>query len=311
MVTIILAGANREEQELTRLTGTAAMTLAAASIVNPSYVPNEWQTFLLTCLLMVIHACMASAPTRWIARINSAGSTFNIIALIVVLILIPAGTNREEQGLTRFNPSNEVWGTIYKGTDYPSGVAVLMSFISVIWTMSGYDSPFHLAEECSNANLASPRAIFLTSAIGGTFGWFLQLVVAYTVVDISACLDSALGQPFAAYLIQVLPQKAVLAVLSLTIIAGFAMGQGCQIAASRVTFAYARDDCFPLSNLWKHVNTYTKTPVNAVWLNCALGCCLLLLMFGGEIAIGAIFSIGACAAFVAFVSLFILAHSTS
>ena len=50
--------------------------------------------------------------------------------------------------------------------------------------MSGYDSPFHLAEECSNANIASPRAIFLTSAVGGTFGWFLQLVVAYTVVDI-------------------------------------------------------------------------------------------------------------------------------
>ena len=110
--------------------------------------------------------------------------------------------------------------------------------------MSGYDSPFHLAEECSNANLASPRAIFLTSAVGGTFGWFLQLVVAYTVVDIGACLDSDLGQPFAAYLVQVLPQKIVLAVLSLTIIAGFAMGQGCMIAASRVTFAYARGKCF-------------------------------------------------------------------
>lgn len=105
----------------------------------------------------------------------------------------------------------------------------------VIWTMSGYDSPFHLAEECSNANIASPRAIFLTSAVGGTLGWFLQLVVAYTVVDIRAALNSNLGQPFAAYLTQILPQKIVLAVLSLTIIAGFAMGQGCMIAASRVT----------------------------------------------------------------------------
>lgn len=101
--------------------------------------------------------------------------------------------------------------------------------------MSGYDSPFHLAEECSNANIASPRAIFLTSAVGGTLGWFLQLVVAYTVVDIRAALNSNLGQPFAAYLTQILPQKIVLAVLSLTIIAGFAMGQGCMIAASRVT----------------------------------------------------------------------------
>lgn len=113
-------------------------------------------------------------------------------------------------------------------------------------------------------------------------------------------MESDLGQPFAAYLIQVLPQKAVLAVLSLTIIAGFFMGQGCMIAASRVTFAYARDDCFPFSSVWKKVNPHTKTPVNAVWMNTTLGCLMLLLIFGGSLTIGALFSIGACAAFVAF-----------
>ncbi|EMC93424.1 hypothetical protein BAUCODRAFT_133352 [Baudoinia panamericana UAMH 10762] len=280
--------------------GTASMILAAASIQNPSYVPTDWHVFLLTIFLMLIHGCMASLPTRWIARVNSAGSTFNIIALVAVIIIIPAACNRTAQGLSKFTPSSEVWGTIYQGTDYPPGVSVLMSFIGVIWTMSGYDSPFHLAEECSNANIASPRAIFLTSAVGGVFGWFLQLVVAYTVVDIGAALTSDLGQPFAAYLIQVLPQKTVLAVLSLTIIAGFAMGQGCMIAASRVTFAYARDGCFPLSKYWKHVNTVTRTPVNAVWFNNLIGDLLLLLIFGGTLTIGAIFSIGACAAFVAF-----------
>lgn len=109
------------------------MILAAASVQNPSYIPTNYQTFLLTVLLMLIHSIMASAPTKWIARINSAGSTFNIIALVVVLILIPAATNREEQGLPRFTSSKEVWGTIYKGTDYPDGVSVLMSFVGVIW----------------------------------------------------------------------------------------------------------------------------------------------------------------------------------
>ncbi|KAL1305739.1 hypothetical protein AAFC00_007321 [Neodothiora populina] len=280
--------------------GTASMILAAGSISNPSYVPQNYHVYLLTVLIMLIHGCMASLPTRTLARINSAGSTFNMIALVVVIILIPAGTNRTDQDLPRFTSSSEVWGTIYPGTDYPSGVSVLMSFIGVIWTMSGYDSPFHLAEECSNANIAAPRAIFLTSAVGGLFGWFLQLVVAYTVVDITAALESDLGQPFAAYLTQVLPYRMVMAVLSLTIIAGFAMGQGCTLAASRVTFAYARDDCFPLSNIWKKVNPLTRTPVNAVWFNTTIGCLILLLIFGGSLAAGALFSIGAIAAFVAF-----------
>lgn len=53
-----------------------------------------------------------------------------MFALIVVIILIPSATNREEQGLPRFKASSEVWGTIYQGTDYSSGVAVLMSFVS-------------------------------------------------------------------------------------------------------------------------------------------------------------------------------------
>ena len=118
--------------------GTAAMTLAAASIAYPSYTPQNYQVYLLTVLLMVIHACMASLPTKTIARVNSFGSSFNIVALIVVLILIPAGTNREEKDLPRFTPSKEVWGDIYQGTDFPSGVSILMSFIGVIWTMSGY-----------------------------------------------------------------------------------------------------------------------------------------------------------------------------
>jgi amino acid transporter len=157
-----------------------------------------------------------------------------------------------------------------------------------------------LSEECSNANVAAPRAIVMTSAIGGIFGWFLQIVVAYTVIDIEAVLDSDLGQPWAAYLLAVVPRNTALAVLALTILCGFSMGQGCMVAASRVTFAYARDGCFPFSTWISHVNNRTKTPVNAVWFNCFVGIALTLLIFGGEYAIGAIFSVGALAAVVAF-----------
>ncbi|KAK7542424.1 amino acid permease-domain-containing protein [Phyllosticta citribraziliensis] len=280
--------------------GASAMMLAAASINNPDYTPTEYQTFLLTVLLMIIHSFMSSMPTRWLARLNSYGSIFNVLALFAVIILILAGTDRESRGLSRFGKSSQVWGEVYEGMDYPAGLRVLASFVAVIWTMSGYDSPFHLAEECSNANMASPRAIVMTSSVGGVFGWVLQLVVAYTVVDVSAVLDSDLGQPFAAYLIQCVPEKIAIAVLALTVIAGFAMGQGCMIAASRVTFAYARDGCLPGSTFWARVNKHTRTPVNAVWFNCVLGCLMLLLIFAGEVAIDAIFSIGGLAAFFAF-----------
>ena len=113
----------------------AAMILAGASITHPDYIPQNWQVFLLTALIMLIHGCISSMPTKWIANFNSWGSTFNIIALCIVIILIPASTNREAQNLPRFTPASQVWGNFYVGTDFPNGVALLMTFVAVIWTM--------------------------------------------------------------------------------------------------------------------------------------------------------------------------------
>lgn len=276
----------------------AAMILAAASIANPNYVPTEYQTFLLTVFIMLQHACISSMPTKWIATFNSYGSTLNMIGLLVVIIMIPTSVTGSAD-TPKFLPSSQVW-SIQNGTEWPDGIAVLMSFIAIIWTMSGYDAPFHLSEECSNASVASPRAIVMTAGVGGLAGWALQLVVAYTVIDIPSVIGSDLGQPWASYLIQVMPQKIALAILGLTIVCAYSMGQGCMVAASRVTFAYARDGCFPASFWIKRVNKYTYTPVNAVWFNTSVGICLLLLIFGGTVAIGAIFSVGAIAAYIAF-----------
>ena len=113
----------------------SAMVLAGASITHPDYVPKNYQVFLLTTLIMLIHGCISSMPTKWIANFNSVGSTFNIFALFVVLILIPTSANRESQGLPRFTDSRTVWGSFYAGTNFPNGVALLMTFVAVIWTM--------------------------------------------------------------------------------------------------------------------------------------------------------------------------------
>jgi amino acid transporter len=272
------------------------MILAARSITDSDYVSTNYELFLLTTFLMIIQSCISSMPTKWIAVFNALGSSFNMVAIIIVIILIPTASIMDP----KFRPTYEVWSNIDNGTDFSNGIAILVSFISVMWAMSGFDAPFHLSEECAIADVASPRAIVWTSAIGGIFGWILQVLVAYTVVDVGAVLNSDLGQPWATYLLQVLPMKTALATLGLTIIAGFSMGQGCMVAASRVTYAYARDGCFPMSKYWRKVNTYTKTPVNAVWFNCVVGVLLCCLIFAGDVAILAVFSVGAIACFVAF-----------
>lgn len=109
------------------------MILAAASITYPSYVPTNWQTFLLTALIMIIHAMVGSMPTKWIANFNSVGTVINIICLVITIIIIPAACISDP----KFRSNGFAWG-IQNFTEFPDGIAVMMSFLAIIWTMSGY-----------------------------------------------------------------------------------------------------------------------------------------------------------------------------
>lgn len=81
------------------------------------------------------------------------------------------------------------------------------------------------------------------------------------------------------------------------------MGQGGMVAASRVTYAYARDGCFGpwLSPTLRAVHPQIQTPVHVIWFNALIATLLSLLILGGDVAVSAVFLIGALASFIAFV----------
>lgn len=281
----------------------ASLMFALASYKN-GFVASTGQVYALTAAIMVSHAIIASLPTKYLAWFNNMGTTVNMIFLVIVFVIIFACNDRlsmYDGEIPKFNSNSVAWG-LTNQTDFPTGVAMLTSFLGVIWAMSGYDSPFHLSEECSNASVAAPKAICLTATAGGTIGFFFVLAIAYTTVSLDdiAADPLELGQPFVTYLTQIMKPNFVTACTALTIISSWFMGCSCMLAASRVTFSYSRDGLFPLSNIWCQVNPVTKTPIYAVWINTLLGLLLLLLMFAGDTAIGAIFSVGGIASFISF-----------
>ncbi|ODV85146.1 hypothetical protein CANARDRAFT_28445 [[Candida] arabinofermentans NRRL YB-2248] len=279
--------------------GCASMILALKTLNDPTYTPTNGQTYLMTMCITFFGAIVASAPTKWIANINSASTVLNLIFLFISFVMILGGNTRVEQGLPKFNSNPFAW-ELENFTEWPDGLALLMSFMAVLWIMSGYDSPFHICEECSNAQTATPTAIVLTASTGGVLGFAFQLAMAYTIVSVDDAINDDLGQPYVAFLNQIMTKKRVQTLTSFAIILAFNMSFSCMIAASRVLFSYSRDGCFPFSKYWSYVNPITDTPVNAVWANWFIGQLLLLLMFGGETPIDAIFSVGAIGSFVSF-----------
>ena len=140
----------------------------------------------------------------------------------------------------------------------------------------------------------------MTGQLGLYMGFAIVLAIAYTVKDVTEVVSGDLGQPMGQLCLQVLGRKAGLAMFALNIIAQFTVAQGCTVASSRVVYAYSRDGALPGSRWLKKVNSRTQTPVNSVWFVLVLGALLALLMFASPVAIGAVFSIGAIAQYVAF-----------
>ncbi|SMR52937.1 unnamed protein product [Zymoseptoria tritici ST99CH_1E4] len=280
----------------------ASMILTCGSIAHPSYVPTNWHIYLLFLLLLTIEGLVAMQSTRFIGRFNIFGTVFNLLIVIIFVIWFPLGSIN----IPKTNSSHDVWTNFTNGTAWPTPWATIMGFLTAAYTLAGFDAPVHLAEECSNSAIASPRAIVMAAQSGLYLGWAIILVIAYTVKDIPDVVSGQYGQPFASLCLQVLGSKASLALICLSIIAQFSVATGCAITATRVLFAFSRDGALPGSSWWAKIDCRTKTPVNATWLVVALAAVLGLLMFAGPITIGAVFTMGAIAQYTSFTAPIIL-----
>jgi amino acid transporter len=150
------------------------MILTARRLVDPDFTVHYWQIYLLFLLLTISQSVLVALTTKILGRINIVGAVVNLIALVLFVFWMPLGSiNTPKTNSTSF-----AWSEIANGTEWPNGFAVLMSSVAVIYTMAGYDAPFHLSEECSNANIAVPRAICLTGLLGLVLGFPIILVIA-------------------------------------------------------------------------------------------------------------------------------------
>ncbi|KAI0351389.1 amino acid transporter [Trametes cingulata] len=256
------------------------ITTAIAVSTDGAVVLGAGPTYGILLAILVVHGVICSAATKILARLNlfygiltgmrpnHPGAT---IAAVVAL-LVCSGENKvsTRTAFTSFE-NNTGWGN--------DGWAFLLAFAAPMWSLTGYDSAAHISEEVSGAARAAPIAILTSVAAVGGMGWILIITVSFTTLSVPALLETDLALPMGQLLLDVLGKRGMLAVWSFTIIAQFLCGAAQGVDASRVVFAFARDNALPGSRWWRRVNNYTRTPVNAVWLVIALSALCGLLGF--------------------------------
>ncbi|KAI0818650.1 amino acid/polyamine transporter I [Irpex lacteus] len=221
---------------------TTALSVGSNGSVNLGNGP----TFGILLAILFTHGIICSAGTAILARINifyvvvNLGAT--IAAIVSLLVCSPPDRVSTKDAFTKFE-NNTGWAN--------NGWAFLLAFTAPMWTLTGYDSAAHIAEETAGAARAAPIAILVSVAATASFGWLLEIAASFATTSL---------------FLNVLGQKGMLALWSFVIITQYVTGAAQVVDASRVVFAFARDNALPGSRWWKQMNRFTQTPVNAVWL---------------------------------------------
>jgi len=271
--------------------------MAAASIgSSESFVPSSAETFGVYVLIVLTHAVICCLATRILARLQTVYVVLNVLLCLAVIVALPAATPK-----AFMNDASFALGNFTNLNGWASGYAFILSFLAPLWTICSFDSAVHISEEASNAATAVPWAIVGAIAVAGVLGWGINVSLAFCMgTDIEGLMTNPIGQPMAAIFFNSFGKKGTLAIWAFVVIVQYMMGTSMLLAASRQSFAFARDGALPFSNILYRMNSYTKTPVNTVWFCATFSIALGLLAFAGAQAINAVFSISVIALYVAY-----------
>lgn len=142
-----------------------------------------------------------------------------------------------------------------------------------------------MCEEVQNPHLEVPRAIVLSVVAAGVTGLIYLIPIMFTLPPVDILLAVANGQPIG-LLFKTVTGSAGGGFGLLFLILGIMLfaGIGALTAASRCTYAFARDGAIPGFSAWQKVNKSLDVPVNAVILSAVVDCLLGLIYFGSSAA---------------------------
>ncbi|MFT4229922.1 MAG: APC family permease [Microbacterium sp.] len=213
-------------------------------------VPN-W-IFMLACLLAVLLFNVLGITLVNKVNIAIIAVTVGVIAVFAFLAIKTAIADPNAPGLVDpFIPGAEGFSPVL------SGAAVLaLSFL-------GFDAVSTLSEESKHPRKDIPRAIILTTLIGGAIFIVISWLGAraYYLSDWSQASEDLLNAPGIVLAGHVGGDALVVGFLVMVVIGCFGSGLAGQVAVSRIIYAMGRDGILP--KLFAFISTKYGTPVVA------------------------------------------------
>ncbi|PPQ63900.1 hypothetical protein CVT24_010367 [Panaeolus cyanescens] len=174
------------------------------------------------------------------------------------------------------------------------GFVVLLGFLQAVYTLEGCETAAQVAEEAQRAEILAPAAV-VSSIIGSWFiGLIYMLSLLFSVQSIESVQSTSYAIAIAQLYFDAVGRRLTLMCLTIIGLAQFMAAATAFTASSRLFYALARDNAFPMKTQFMYLNRF-QAPVAGVWLSVLVGCAISCAYIGSIIAFNAILSSAAIA----------------
>jgi amino acid transporter len=267
--------------------GFASLISASISMYHENYVAKAWHLLLIfyavTLLTMVI--CMFG--NKFLPSVDTICAGFTAISIFVILIALSvkaeAGRHSAGYALGHYDKSFSGWG----------GFTFFIGLLPAAYTFSAIGMISSMAEECDHPATKVPTAISLCVPVGGFFGFFFILPICFTLPPLEDIIAAPAAQalPYIFHVVMGSPGGGLGLTFLILVITLFC-SISITVAASRCTWAFARDDAIPGARLFSRVNKTLGVPLWAIILVTIVQMLLGLINLGSSSAFTAFVSVG-------------------
>ncbi len=256
---------------------------AIAQTVLPSlfrYTETPVNAWIATAIVLLVQALLLIFSTLWSTRINNAAVSTELIGIIgLTILLLIVGAIR---GL--LNPGNLFsMGSVASAGYFSLGSLTqtgpfMISFLLGAYTIVGFEAAANLSEETENPHRVVPFAMWTAVVLSGVVGFIFLLALNLASHNVSALAASS--TPVADIVTGVLGTVVGDILLVIVTFSIFACGLVIFMTNTRLVWAMARDERFPVYALFRRVNERTNTPIASTVLVGVI-CQIILGVFAG------------------------------
>ncbi|KAH8716841.1 amino acid permease-like protein [Phaeosphaeriaceae sp. PMI808] len=255
------------------------LILSAITLWNEDFVANQWQTVLMFWAVMLICMSVNIFGAKHLDLINKICIYWTGASVVIILIVLLSMANNKRDAafvFSHYDASESGW---------PSGWAFFVGLLQAAYTLTGYGMVASMCEEVAFPEREVPKAIVLSVAAAGVTGVIYLIPILFVLPDVKMLLGAANGQPIG-LLFKTATGSAAGGFGLLFLILGimFFAGTGALTAASRCTYAFARDGAIPGSRIWAKVDKRFDIPLGALVLSTVIDMLLGLIFFGSSAA---------------------------